>query len=186
MHKKDWASTCGPRDIKNIVLGSSNVCCRGNLLVPWRSRSAYPWRAGEASCGREDEYSAPLGTGTLFASRPDLDAACQRMGRDALNAEWARRPSAQWQAARLFLNKCRGCTTSRQVRPGSLCHGPQAAGLRLSGKWRARPAHVSAPDPCTYQGPSRSRTLLEFGPTRRLRTCMYIGVRCPSVGVRTY
>jgi hypothetical protein len=108
------------------------------------------------------------------------------MGWDTLNAERARRPSVQWQAARLFLNKCRGCTTSHQVRPSSLCHGPQAAGLRLSGKWRARPTHVSAPDPCTHQGPSRSGTLLEFGPTRRLRTCMYIGVRCPSVGIRTY
>jgi hypothetical protein len=97
------------------------------------------------------------------------------MGRDTLNAERTRRPSAQWQAARLFLNKCRGCTTSRQVRPGSLCHGPQAAGLRLSEKWRARPAHVSAPDPCTYQGPPCSGTLLGFGPTRRLRTYMYRG-----------
>jgi hypothetical protein len=103
------------------------------------------------------------------------------MGRDALNAERARRPSAQWQATRLFLNKCRGCTTSRQVWPDSLCHGPQAAGLHLSGKWRARPTHVSALDPCTHQGPSRSVTLLEFGPTRRLWTCMYIGVRCPSL-----
>jgi hypothetical protein len=100
------------------------------------------------------------------------------MGRNTLNTERARRPSAQWQAARLFLNKCRGCTTSRQVRPSSLCHGPQAAGLRLSGKWRARPVHVSAPDPCTPQGPSRSGTLLESGPTRGLRTCMYIGARC--------
>jgi hypothetical protein len=104
------------------------------------------------------------------------------MGRDTLNAERARRPSAQWQAAHRFLNKCRGCTTSRQVRPCSLCHGPQAAGLCLSGKWRARPTHVSAPDPCTHQGPSRSGTLLEFDPTRRLRTCMYIGVWCPSRG----
>jgi hypothetical protein len=104
------------------------------------------------------------------------------MGWDALNAERAHRPSAQWQAACLFLNKCRGCMTSRQVRPGSLCHGPQAAGLRLSGKWRARPTLVSAPDPCTHQGPSRSGTLLEFGPTRRLWTCMYIGVQCPSGG----
>jgi hypothetical protein len=112
----------------------------------------------------------------------DLDAACQRMGRDALNAERARRPSAQWQATRLFLNKCKGCTTSRQVRFGSLCHGPQVAGLRLCGKWRARPAHVSAPDPCTHQGPSRSGTLPGFGPTRGLRTCMYIGARCSSVG----
>jgi hypothetical protein len=32
--QKVWAPTCGPRDIKNIVLGSYNVCCRGNLLVP--------------------------------------------------------------------------------------------------------------------------------------------------------
>jgi hypothetical protein len=100
------------------------------------------------------------------------------MGRDALNTERARRPLAQWQAARLFLNKCRGCTTSRQVWPGSLCHGPQAAGLRLSGKWRARPVHVSAPDPCTPQGPSRSGTLLESRHTRGLQTCMYIGAWC--------
>jgi hypothetical protein len=108
------------------------------------------------------------------------------MGRVALNVEGARRLSAQWQATRLFLNKCRGCTTSRQVRPGGLCHGPQAAGLYLSGKWRARPAHVSVSDPYTHQGPPRSGTLLEFGPTRRLRTYIYIGVRCPSVGVWTY
>jgi hypothetical protein len=31
--------------------------------------------------------------------------------------ERARRPSAQWQAARPFFNKCRGCTSSRQVWP---------------------------------------------------------------------
>jgi hypothetical protein len=74
--QKDWALTCGPSDIKNIVLGCSNVCCQDNPLVPWRSRSAYPWRAGEASCRREDEYSAPLGTGALFASRPSRRAAC--------------------------------------------------------------------------------------------------------------
>jgi hypothetical protein len=146
--------------------------------VPWRPRSAYPWNAGEVSCRREDEYSAPLGTGALFCQQArrllgDLDAACQRMGRDALIAERARRPSAQWQAARPFFNKCRGSTTSRQVRPDSLCYRPQAAGLRLSGKWRARPGHVSAPDPCSHQGPSRSRTLLRFGPIRRLRTYMY-------------
>jgi hypothetical protein len=81
----------------------------------------------------------------------------------------------QWQAARPLLNKCRGCTTLRQAWPDSLCHGPQAVGLRLSGKWRARPGHVSAPDPCSYQGPPRSGTLLRFGPTRRLRTYMYWG-----------
>jgi hypothetical protein len=60
--------------------------------------------------------------------------------------------------------------------------GHKAAGLRLCGKWRARPAHVSAPDPYTHQGPSCSGTLLGFGPTRGLQSCMYIGARCPSVG----
>jgi hypothetical protein len=95
------------------------------------------------------------------------------MGRDALNAERARRPSAQWQAARPLLNKCRGCTASRQARPDSLCHGPHAAGLHLSGKWRARPEHVSAPDPYSRQGPPRSGTLLRFEPTRWLRTYTY-------------
>jgi hypothetical protein len=74
--QKDRAPTCGPRDITNIELGSSNVCCRVNLLVPCRSRSAYPWRVGEASYGREDEYRVPPGTGTLFASRPSRRAAC--------------------------------------------------------------------------------------------------------------
>jgi hypothetical protein len=29
-----WAPTSGPRDIKNIALGATNVCCWGNLLVP--------------------------------------------------------------------------------------------------------------------------------------------------------
>jgi hypothetical protein len=107
----------------------------------------------------------------------DLDAACQRMGRDILNAERARRPSAQWQAARPLLNKCRGYMALRQARPDGLCHGPQAAGLRLREERRARPAHVSAPDPCLPQGPSRSGTLPGFGPTLGLWTCMYIGAR---------
>jgi hypothetical protein len=90
-----------------------------------------------------------------------------------LRGHVARQCSAQ--AACPFLNKCRGCTTLRQARPDRLCHGPQAAGLRLSGKWRARPGHVSAPDPCSYQGPPRSGILLGFGPTWRLRTYMYRG-----------
>jgi hypothetical protein len=30
--QRHWAPTCAPRNIKNIVLGSSNVCCRDNLL----------------------------------------------------------------------------------------------------------------------------------------------------------
>jgi hypothetical protein len=29
----------------------------------------YPWRTGEASCRRDDEYSASLGTGALSANR---------------------------------------------------------------------------------------------------------------------
>jgi hypothetical protein len=65
-----WALTCGPRDIKNIALGVTNVCCWGNLLVPCRPRSPYPRRAGESSCRRGDGYCAPLGTGALFANRP--------------------------------------------------------------------------------------------------------------------
>jgi hypothetical protein len=54
------------------------------------------------------------------------------MGQDALNAERARRPLAQWQAARPLLDKCRGCTALRQARPDGLCDGSQAAGFRLS------------------------------------------------------
>jgi hypothetical protein len=80
------------------------------------------------------------------------------MGRDTFNAERARRLSAQWQAARLFLNKCRGCTTFRQGRPGSLCHGPQAAGLRLSGKRRR------GPHTCQRRTPAHTRVLLAPGP----------------------
>jgi hypothetical protein len=122
------------------------------------ARGAYPWRAGEASCGREDEYRVPPGTGALFALLDELDTVCQRMGRDVFNAERARRPSAQWQAARLFLNKCRGCTTSRQGRPGSLRHGPQAADPRLSGKRR------QGPHTCQRRTPAHTRVLLAPGP----------------------
>jgi hypothetical protein len=32
--QRHWAPTCGPRNIKNIALGATNVCCRDNLLVP--------------------------------------------------------------------------------------------------------------------------------------------------------
>jgi hypothetical protein len=84
------------------------------------------------------------------------------MGRDTFNAERARRPSAQWQAARLFLNKCRGCTASRQSRPDSLCHGPQAADLRLSGKRR------QGPHTCQRWTPAHTRVLLGPGPCRSL------------------
>jgi hypothetical protein len=33
-------------------------------------------RAGEASCRRDDEYSAPLSTGALFVNRLDRRAVC--------------------------------------------------------------------------------------------------------------
>jgi hypothetical protein len=72
----DWAPTCGPKDIKNIALGTINICCRGNPLVSCRLRSMYPWRAGEASCRREDGYSAPLGTGALSTNELVRHAVC--------------------------------------------------------------------------------------------------------------
>jgi hypothetical protein len=105
----------------------------------------------------------------------DPDAAYQWMGRDTLNAERARGPLAQWQAARPLLNKCRGYTALRQARPDGLRHGPQAAGLRLLRERRSKPAHVSASDPYTPHGPSCFGTLPGFGPTPGLRTCMYTG-----------
>jgi hypothetical protein len=39
-----------------------------------------------------------------------------------------------------------------------------ATGFRLSGERRARPGHVSAPDPCLCRGPLRPGTLPRFGP----------------------
>jgi hypothetical protein len=38
------------------------------------------------------------------------------------------------------------------------------AGFRLSGECRARPGHVSAPDPCLCRGPPRPGTLLRPEP----------------------
>jgi hypothetical protein len=32
--QRDWAPTCGPRNIKNIALGATNAYCRDNLLFP--------------------------------------------------------------------------------------------------------------------------------------------------------
>jgi hypothetical protein len=69
-----------------------------------------------------------------------------------------------------------------------------AAGLRLSGERRARPGHVSAPDPCLCRGPLRPGTLLRPVPhSGGDPTCLLgssgpvrIGVRCPSVEVRTH
>jgi hypothetical protein len=44
--------------------------------VSCRPRSVYPWRAREASCGREDGSSAPLRTGALSANRPVRHTVC--------------------------------------------------------------------------------------------------------------
>ena len=108
------------------VLSSEILCIfgvQGKLLVEGITQCA-TWH-GRTICQQTQQARRLL---------DDLDAACQRMGRDALNAERACRPSAQWQAVRPLLNKCGGCMTLRQARPNGLCHGPQAAGLRLSGK----------------------------------------------------
>jgi hypothetical protein len=47
-----------------------------------------------------------------------------------------------------------GCTAFRQGRPSSLCHGPQAAGLLLSGK------HRRGPHTCQRRTPAHTRVLL--------------------------
>ena len=46
----------------------------------------YPRRTGEASCRRDDEHSAPLGTGALFANRLDRRAQQQRDFREESEA----------------------------------------------------------------------------------------------------
>jgi hypothetical protein len=75
-----------------------------------------------------------------------------------------------------------------------------ATGLRLSGERRARPRHVSAPDPCLCWGPLHPGTLIRPGPHSGGpgthpgdQACLLgssgpvcTGVRCPSVGVRTH
>jgi hypothetical protein len=73
-----------------------------------------------------------------------------------------------------------------------------AAGLRLSGERRAKPGHVSAPDPSSRRGPQRLWTLVRPGPypeglgaLPRGPTCLLgrfgfvrTGVRCPSTEVQ--
>jgi hypothetical protein len=140
MHKGTEPPTCGPRDIENITLGTINICCRGNPLCPIvRDLCIFGVQGkllveGITQCAAWHGCTVRQQTQQARRLLDDLDAACQRMGRDTLNAKRARRPSAQWQAVRPLLNKCRGCTALRQARLDGLCHGPQAAGLRLSGK----------------------------------------------------
>jgi hypothetical protein len=68
-----------------------------------------------------------------------------------------------------------------------------AAGSCLSRESRARPGHVSAPDPCLCRGPLRPGTLPRFGPhsggpgyvSTRSPGSHFTGVRCSSAKVRT-
>jgi hypothetical protein len=78
MHKRDWAPTCGPRNIKNIALGATNACCQDNLLFPDAQDLCIlgvqrKLLAEEKMC---IAYSAPLDTGVLFTSRTSRRAAC--------------------------------------------------------------------------------------------------------------
>jgi hypothetical protein len=119
---------------------------------------------------------------------PRGHVACQRGGRrrvlSAINGE----------AARLYGPYVRLSPLSRATSHAA------AAGLRLSGKRRARAGHVPAPDPYSCRGPPGPGTLPRPGPysegpgayprdpacplgsSKPVRT----GVRCPSVEVRTY
>jgi hypothetical protein len=131
------------------------------------------------------------------------DTVCQRRGQGALNAERARRPSVWWQAAHPLRNKCNGCMdlasgSVRWLMSRATSHAAPA-GLRLSGKRRARPGHVPAPDPYSCRGPPRLGTLPRPGPYleepgaySRDPTCplgisgpVRTGVQCP-LEVRTH
>jgi hypothetical protein len=46
------------------------------FLCPDTQDFAYPQRAGEASCTRDNIHSALHSTGALFGNRPDRRAAC--------------------------------------------------------------------------------------------------------------
>jgi hypothetical protein len=99
----------------------------------------------------------------------DPNAACRRIRQDALNAERACRLSEWWQAARPLRNKCKDCTAAwalREARPVGLQATSHAAavGFCLSGERRARPGHVSAPDPYLRRGLLRPGTLPRLGP----------------------
>jgi hypothetical protein len=85
------------------------------------------------------------------------------MGQGALNTERVLRPSAWWQATRPLCNKCNGCMvlasgSTRWLMSQATSHAA-AAGLRLSGKRRARPGHVPALDPYSCRSPPHPGTL---------------------------
>jgi hypothetical protein len=101
----------------------------------------------------------------------DPDTAYQWIGQDTLNAERTHRPSAWWQAARPFRNKCRGCATFKGLTSGTTrwltsqaSSHATAAGLCLNGERRVGPRRVSAPDPYSSRSPSRPGILLRPGP----------------------
>jgi hypothetical protein len=77
-----------------------------------------------------------------------------------LRGHVARRPSAQWQATRPLLNKCKGYTALRQARPDGLCHGPHAMGLRLRGE--------QGMYTCQHRTPAYPKVLLGLEPCRGL------------------
>jgi hypothetical protein len=63
------------------------------------------------------------------------------------------------------LHSCMGLTSGLARWPMLRATSRAAvAGLRLSGERRARPGHVSAPDPCLCRGPLRPGTLLRPEP----------------------
>jgi hypothetical protein len=138
----------------------SSCALTPKICVSLVYRGSFWWKRRRVRCAAQHRRTVHQQTLQACCLLDDLDAACQWMGRDTFNAERARRPSAQWQATRLFLNKCRGCTASRQGRPGSLCRGPQAAGLYLSGKRR------QGPHTCQHRTPAHTKVLLVPEPCR--------------------
>jgi hypothetical protein len=122
-------------------------------------------------CAARHGRTVPQHTGQARRLLGDPDAICRRIGQDALNAERAHRPSAWWQAARPLRNKCKRLHSRMGLTSGSArwlmslaTSHAAAASFRLSGECRARPGHVSAPDPCLCRGPLRPGTLLRPGP----------------------
>jgi hypothetical protein len=119
-----------------IALGATNVRCWGNLPVPRHLRSAYPRRAEEASCTRDDIHSALRSTGALFGNRLDRHAACKATltpsasGVDRTHLMLRGHIVCQRGGRRRPLHiKCRECAALgalRQAPPVGLCHGSQA------------------------------------------------------------
>jgi hypothetical protein len=190
--QRDWAPTCWPRDIKNIVLGTSNICCQNNPLAPWRPRSVYPWCTGEASVGIEDEYSAPLSTGILFTSRPSRRAVCwmtmtpPASGWDGthlmLRGHVARQRSGRRRV--FFLINAGIARLFVRVGPVAYVMGHKQrvsswAGSGGEARTRVSVGPLHTPGSFSLQDPAGVRTY-----PKAPDSC--VGVRCPYVGVRPY